>query len=362
MSDDFAVLDFALVALPPRAVVRALADSQDGSPASAPPPRTGWLSRLFGRSPAPEAPARPRQALQPPGTLPEGVIVRQESDDMGFSEADHPMRISAPVGREGLTLIELREPADHQASLRLLALSLMLETRHPGTELLGFRLTGARHPGGEYAFTVYRDRHVARRLATWSPEGLGEDAPWEVTDTGTPHPAEAVLEPGPAPADRLTPAMLASLLEELGVDPDAFLEDRSGYTEVLEISSRPGGIPLHRLTPAQIDAALAARAPAPEPAPAIEMPPDMQPEHPAAPDTAASWEDEVTALLLDAVTDALPEPEQVPWLDALTDELEAGETEAAMARACDLLARGTRPQAVRDAAARRLATLLGVSA
>ncbi|MBS8228128.1 hypothetical protein, partial [Vannielia litorea] len=80
----------------------------------------------------------------------------------------------------------------------------------------------------------------------------------------------------------------------------------------------------------------------------------------APPVSPVSREDEVTQLLVSAVADALPEDEQVPWLDALTADLESGRTDAALARARDLLARGSRPEPVRAAAAARLAQLFGL--
>lgn len=337
MSDDFAVLDFALVNAAPRAVALAAAAAPlppAGRPAAPAPAGGGLLGRLFGRASSPAAPLpRPGPALlaQPPGTLPGGVLVREVFEDLGFGGQDRELRLSAPVGLAGLTLVELRERVDGGPSPRLKALSAAL----PGAEILAFRLTGGRHPGAEHAFCVYRDGVVQRRIAKISRFGTGEDADWSETASGTPHGIE-----GDDPPRGMTPARQAALLERLGIDADHLLENRDGFSEVIELSTRPGGTPPRELHK---------EVPAPVAAPTADPPLD-----------AAAWEEEVTQLLLAAVSDALPESEQVAWLDELTADLDAGELRAALARARDLLARGSRPAATREDAAARLATLFGV--
>ncbi|SIN93339.1 hypothetical protein [Vannielia litorea] len=326
MAEDFAVLDFALVAAAPRAVAVALAAAEAGAPQA--PPRTGGvLGRLFGRKPAPspEAPL----LVQPAGTLPRGVLAREMLDDMGFGGADREIRLSAPVGNAGYTLIEWRERTDGGPSPRLVALSRAL----PAEEILAFRLTGGQHPGGEYGFAVYRGGQVVRRLGIHRADA-GSD--WEPTQSGTAHAleAEAPLDPSD-PGALMTPARQAGILAALGIDADRLLVDRDGHETVLELSTRPGGTAPEALA---------------------EAPPE--PEEDTA-DAALAWEDEVTGLLVTAVTDALPEDEQVPWLDAMTADLEAGRTEAALDRARALLDKGSRPAPVRAAAAARLAVLFG---
>ncbi|MDF1873224.1 MAG: hypothetical protein P1U55_11300, partial [Vannielia sp.] len=249
---------------------------------------------------------------------------------------------------------EFREREDGGASPRLLQLSEAL----PGVEILGFRLSGARHPGAEFGFSVYRNGKAVRRLGTRSVQGLSDDADWQVTDSGVPHRSEARLRPGPAFADRLTPAMQAQLLEALGVDPDAFLEDRSAYTEVIELSTRPVAPEAPAPTPGTTPA-----APTPEekaethPAPAADQKAEPEPKQPAGLPTGAAWEEEVTSLLIDAVNDALPTEAQVSWLDALTTQLNAGDIDAALASAAALITNGDRPEATKQAAISRLTAL-----
>ncbi|MFY0632535.1 MAG: hypothetical protein JXQ91_01885 [Vannielia sp.] len=335
MTEDFAVLDFALVGAAPLAVARALATAEaQGRPEEGPAP--GLLSRLLGRGRKPTATAQPPLLAQPPGTLTGGVLAREMLDDMGFGGTDHEARLSAPLGDDGLTLIEFRERTDGAPSPRLTALSQAL----PGVEILGFRLTGTTHPGGEFGFAVYLGGTVVRVLRAHCPSEADD---WQHTDTGPAHPLEAQAPPeSPAPADLISPARQAAILAALGIDADQLLVDRSAHSQVIELSTRPGG-----RNPADLA----------DPQPAPEAPPAPDPTGPE----ALSWEDEVTSLLVTAVTDALPEDDQVPWLDAMTEDLEAGETRAALDRARDLLARGHRPAEEREAAADRLAILFGLA-
>ncbi|QDC09515.1 hypothetical protein FHY55_09775 [Oceanicola sp. D3] len=329
MAEDFAVLDFALVDAPPREVARAMAKCEPAgdAPEAA---STGLLGRLFGGRRNKAAPEPAALLIQPHGTLPQGVLAREMLDDMGFGGTDHEARLSAPVGTDGLTLIELRERTDGAPSPRLLALSRALGK----AEVLAFRLSGGRHSGGEFAFTVYSGGSVTRRLQVYRTSG---EAEWQPSQSGAAHPLEAKAQPeSDAPGDLIPPSRQAALLAQLGIDADELLVNRNAYAEVLELSTRPGGTPTANL-------------------------PEQTPASPEA-DTQdrGSWEDEVTQLLVDAVGDALPEHEQVPWLDALTADLEAGHTRAALERARELLARGNRPEALRRAAAQRLAQLFGL--
>ncbi len=328
MAEDFAVLDFALVAMAPREVACALARAE-AAPARAGARSGGLLGRLIGRGKAAASGSAMPLLVQPRGTLPRGVLAREMLDDMGFGGTDHEARLSAPVGREGLTLVELRERTDGAPSPRLAALSRALGE----VDVLAFRLSGGRHPAGEFAFVVFRNGAVTRSLRI---RRSSEGADWQAETTGSPHPLEAEAPPETTrPGALIPPSRQAALLERMGIDADQLLVDRSAHARVLELSTRPGGTP-----------------------------PDALPEpHPAAAETPAedtAWEDEVTQLLVSAVTDALAEEDQVPWLDAMTADLEAGRTEAAFDRARALLARGTRPQAIRAADTTRLARLFGV--
>jgi hypothetical protein len=74
-----------------------------------------------------------------------------------------------------------------------------------------------------------------------------------------------------------------------------------------------------------------------------------------------AWEAEVTQILVTAVAHALPEAEQVPWLTALTQKLEAGAVEEALEEARALIAQGDRPRAARAADAARLDALFGLT-
>ena len=70
-----------------------------------------------------------------------------------------------------------------------------------------------------------------------------------------------------------------------------------------------------------------------------------------------SWEEEVMALLVDAVEHALPEADQVPWLDELTARLNEGDVCEALAEAQVLIAHSDRPTNERLRMAARLAAL-----
>ena len=400
MDEDFAAVDFALVAAPPDRVVMALGQvhrlQARGAPAAA-GRRTGLVSRLFGR----DAPGPAPLLIQPEGHLPPPPLARLLSDELGFGAGETPFRVTAPLGSRAMTLIEFRE-ADDEVSPVCTALSAEL----PGTEIYRFRLSGARHPGSDTAFHVYQDGRAVRRTASISAAGTAPEAPWRVIDTGIPHGLEADSLPHARARawEIMTPARQGAILAALGIEPDTLFDPAPGRVSV-DLSSAPGGQPLSAAarrfrapSPAPEPAAHPADAPAEPSAPGSEMQgagahgagahgagahgdgaygpdtaepaparaqspvsePRPAPDGPSVPDGDGAWEAEVTELLVDAVAHALPEAEQVPWLTALTSKLEQGEVETALAEARALIARGDRPEAERAAAAARLDALFGM--
>jgi hypothetical protein len=254
MREDFALVDFALVAAAPERVVQALgqvhalqaragaaeatARGQPGTTGA----RTGLLSRLLrrgaggaggGAAPAP-------LLLQPEGHLPPPPLARLMLDGLGFGAGATPFRITAPVGEAELALVEFRE-ADAEHSPVCAALSAEL----PGIEVFRFRLSGARHPGAETAFHVYLDGHAVRRTASISSEGTAPEAPWRVVDTGIPHPVEADSLPHARARawEVMTPARQGAILASMGVEPDTLFDPLPGRVAVV-LSPAEGGRPL----------------------------------------------------------------------------------------------------------------------
>jgi len=393
-SDDFALIDFAILAAPPERVVTALAQAHRIRAAPAGPPAAGAgsapgpVARLFRRAPRPAAP--PPLRLQPRADAPDAGPLRQADLDAPSRAGDDAVfRVSAPVGTAGRVMVEFREGADAVSPL-CAALSAEL----PGVEVFRFRLSGARHPGSDTAFHVYLDGRAVRRVASFSPEGVVPEAPWRVVDVGMPHAVEADSLPGARARawDVVTPPRLAAILAALDIDADRLFAPDPARRAVL-LSPDPGGRPLAeaaarfaagpglRQPPALVAAAEAAQPTAP--APRLPPPPAAAQTHPPAPPqtptrppppppdagsprdadptAAAAWEDEVTALLVAAASHGLPEAEQVPWLTRLAARMEAGEIDAALAEARHVLARGDRPDAERAADIARLDALFGAA-
>jgi hypothetical protein len=400
MTDDFALVDFAIVHAPPADVAQALAraagaQARPGGGAGGGGRRPGLIGRLFG-SRGGGAPAE-GLAIHPAGHLPPAPLARLMPDDLGFAAGQTPFRVTAPIGPEGLTLVEYRE-GDGATSPIAAALSKAL----PGVDVFYFRLSGLRHPGSETVFHIYRDGLAQRRAASVCAEGVASEAEWEVVDTGLPHLVEADnLPPARARAwDVMTPERQGAILMAMGIDPDTlFAPDPDRIS--LELSAEPGGRAVQEAariveraraeraraltteTEARRSAEEAAREQqSPDAAPALAAAAtraatgvvsgpataqDLPPPALASDDTGTGeperderWETEVTRLLVTAVAYALPEAEQVPWLTRLTARLEAGEVEAALAEAQDLIERGDRPAEERRADAERLDALFGV--
>jgi hypothetical protein len=402
MSDDFTLIDFALCAAPPARVCQALGQAHALRAAraqAAPGARRGLLSRLLGRGGA----GRPAPLLlQQPGHLPAPPLMRFMPDDLGFGAGETPARLTAPVGEAALTLLEFRE-TDGETSPLCEALSGEL----PGAEIFYFRLSGARHPGAETAFHVYLDGRAVRRSASISPEGTTPEAEWRVVDTGIPHAVEADSLPHARARawEIMTPERQGAILGAMGVEADLLFDPAArpppGGQIVVELSAEPGGRPLSdavahlsrdparegrdgRAAPAGPAAPGPSGAPAPASAGAPPAPeaaeaashaagpaagPDVSQGGAPGPEAGAGapqpgdpegWEAEVTRLLVAAVSHALPEEQQVPWLTRLTRKLETGEVESALAEARALIARGDRPKAEREADAARLDALFGV--
>ena len=360
MTEDFAVLDFALVDVPALAVVEALQRARQGGYTSADvdmpeeKENTGLLSRLFGgRSDSTEMPRIdvPPYRVQPSDSLPAGPITRLVQGDMGFGSDQDPIRVSAPVGPRKLTLIEFRNHAAEQPAPLLRSLSASL----PATEIYAFRYTGERHSGAEYAFAMYEDDDMVRMRSSISAQGNDEDADWRGIDQGN----TTALEKHAGlprvnlafPQKVLTPDMQYALLQALEVEPDTLFDPDVPYEVQMILAVSETGQSVEEA----LENALKAKDHQPtiirsEPAPA-------GPFDEIEPDIPDDWEGEITGLLVDAVEDALPPEEHVPWLNQLTAQLERGDIEGAMIKAQSLIHRGNRPEAVRNAAADRLTTL-----
>ncbi|WP_116131982.1 hypothetical protein [Tropicimonas sp. IMCC34043] len=409
MSDDFVLIDFAVAARPPIHIVSAigrlrLAEARAARDrARAKAAGAGFLSRLF-RSGGTGTPGLAELMIQPDGTLPPAPLSRPTmappADDAGGGGA---LRLTAPVGSAGMTLIEFLS-GDGETSGFCERLSQQLG----GDEIFYFRHSGNSHPGAFFAFHVYRNGRATRRAASISAAGTAPEADWIGIDAGMPHPVEVDSLPPPGIPDFevMTPMRQGSILEALGIDPEALFEPPSGDMMVLELSTDPGGAPLseaemilsHRLRRprpplrALQGGAVKPEAPqdvTPEP-PGVTAPPpeasDLAAPAPAAPPPAPSaatanrrtpdqrdlsrppweqqtpapsWEEEVTSILVAAVEAALPPEEQVAWLDMLTAHLEAGRLDEALEEATAVISAGHRSDIVRASAARRLAELFG---
>lgn len=384
MTEDFALIDFALAACSPGELAEAIgraqiartrAEANRRKPAAA---GKGFLSRLFGRDPAGKAGSMPGAFLlvQPTGSI-DGLIVRHYLADRQEAGPESPVRLSAPIGESGMSLIEYRD-TDTQPSVFLKDLSREL----PGIEVFGFRHSGSRHPGAHYGFHVYLDGHMTRQVVSSCLEGTAPEADWQGIDSGMPHPAEtdSLPAPGTPKSEIVTPIRLASILETLGVSPETLFDDPAPDRTVLELTFDPGGLPLedaagiaaHRrpgppvLTAVSGGAEGAASLPGAAPVAPSVPPPPTPPSNSAAPPLpwdaqtpSPSWEEEVTKLLLEAVEAALPEDEQILWLESLTRKLESGDVQNALTEAREMIDRGNRPEEIRRSAATRLAELFG---
>lgn len=377
MTEDFALIDFALSARPPAEVAEAIGRVR-AEQAPEEPPRRGFLSRILSGLRRGEAGGKrpPGLTLHPANTLADWPLTRVVLADGMPAAANTPFRISGPIGMAGLTLIEFRED-DQESSPLCEALSAEL----PGDELFYFRHSGSRHPGAHFAFHVYRDGRATRRAASVSADGIMAEAAWKGLDSGMPHPLEtdSLPAPGTPNSEVMTPVRQAIILEALGVDPEAlFAAGEEPGMVVLELSTEPGGRPLWEAA-AFVEDQL--RGPG-DPAPAKFAPGDGPEEesfrpdlgdadraaraptqsaarHAEESDAPASWEEEVTALLVSAVETSLPADEQVAWLDQLTSQLLGGDVDGALEEARRMIGTGTRSPAEKQADIARLAQLFG---
>ncbi|RYH12137.1 hypothetical protein [Tropicimonas sp. IMCC6043] len=365
MTEDFALIDFALVARPPadlaEAIGRSRASLSAGESAPDAPRRGGLIGRLFGRGKDGGRDAR-RNALrlQPAGTLPEPPLARTLLADQSGCGAASPVRLSGPLGVAGLTLIEFRE-ADASTSRFCEALSAALG----GDEIFYFRHSGSLHPGAHFAFHVYRDGRATRRAESVSMNGTAPEADWHATDSGMTHPLEtdAMSPPGTPKSDIMTPVRQAIIIEALGIDPEMLFEQGEGFEAVvLELSDDPAGLPLSEVRSVIAEQKRAgAPRPVAQPGEPFEAPAAVVETEPEL-DTSGfdpSWEEEVTGLLVAAVEAALPPEEQVAWLDALTEQLLGGDIDGALEEAQRVIDVGHRSDAVKRAAVRRLTELFG---
>ncbi|MFV0333408.1 MAG: hypothetical protein ACK5JR_04980 [Tropicimonas sp.] len=392
MTEDFALIDFALSARTPAELAEAI-----GRLCNVVPPagnatkfsfgRKELISRLFGRKSA-RQPQGPTSGLRlhPHGTLIDMPLMRVDLAEAAGTGLASPVRLSGPLGEAGLTLIELCDD-DGETSAFFEKLSGIL----PGDEIFYFRHSGSRHPGAHYAFHIYRDGRVTRRAVSSSFEGTAPEAPWFGLDTGMPHPLEtdSLPKPGTPSYDIMTPMRQGSILEALGMDPETiFVPSEDPMVAVLELCDEPGGRPvsdaravvqelrrrailLEEAEEEEVDAGAGpdidpgpglgpenaediAPPPAPEPDPAPPQRPPWE-EQVAAP----SWEEEVTALLVGLVEAALPPEEQVEWLDRLTAQLIGGDIDGALEEAGRMIAAGNRSEAEKEAVITRLARFFG---
>lgn len=387
MDDDFALIDFALVAKDPATVALAIgAATRPAEDEAEPAERRGVFVRLLPRGGAAPGDQAPPLLIQPRSSLPPTPIVRPVLDDLGLAQTERLMRVSGPIQGTALTLIEFR--ADDSGRSDLCAgLSLVLRD----TEIFYFRLSGARHPGAHYAFHVYQNGLASRRTAAVSEAGDHASTPWDCVDAGIFHPLETMGLPTGRNADApvISPDRQSMILDGLGLDADTLFADLDARQTVLVLSPAEGGQPLTEahshggvrlrgpatfvpgLTETPSDLAQAGLGGFSDDGPgqdAIRPPPsaaadvtqiDLFPEKPAwtAPPPAPSWDDEVMALLVDVVEHALPPSEQVPWLDQLTERLNGGEICEALAEAQVLIAYSDRSIPERLRLAARLANL-----
>jgi hypothetical protein len=391
MDENFALLDFALVAAPVTKVAQAAAGIPGAAPSSGTSePRLGVLQRFMGRTPRVEENRTPAPWLLHPA----GLLGAQPLTLHNLTRAAETtpalcacVRISGPVGETDLTLIEFHDPQD---ATKPFAQRLSLQL--PGHDVFSFRYSGVRHTGSDFGFMICREGRILRRAASMCPATLApatmRRAQWSAIDTGRPHPVENGTLPAPSSAksDIMTPERQGSILQAMGLDPEALFSDPTLREQSLVLSTQAGGLPVSeaesfgrrrsvtKAKPANRDTMMpppssvpfAPEKPASSPQPDRPQPDRPQPDRMSAPlpdpqtppalDTSL-WEAEVTQLLLDAVAAGLAPSEHVPWLLALTQELEAGDIQAALSRATDLIAVGDRPPSVRKAEVARLHTL-----
>lgn len=413
MTEDFAVLDFAVVHATPERVARAI-DAAWADAAAEPAPErnptdtaktTGLLGRLMSRKGGfGKSLQIKRLSLHPNSLVPHPPYARSTLRVPKMVES--AIRLSAPAAPPAgkVTLIELFEDLEKEARL-CKELSRFL----PGEEIFFFRYSGSLHPGAHFAFHVYKDGRALRRAASESLAGDHGEAPWNAVDSGIPHPAEADSLPAPeAPAAQImTPERQGAILAALGIDAESLFSDLADRTDVLVLSTEPGGAPLSELVertkadlrvppafeeaaeakvppvpeaepepqpdpepdPDPQDAAPAAPEPVPEPEPIPAAEPAPEPDAPALPplsplaadaplpETPEAWEQEVTSLLLACVEAALPEADRVKWLQSFTAQLETGDIDGALQHASDLIAHVDRPVEDRERTAARLQAL-----
>ncbi len=391
MTNDFTLVDFALMGVRPAKVAHALGDLAQGTEPSGkaqPKGRPGvWAraSRLFAPRAAASGAARVLR-VQPPGHLPPPPLARFMPDDLGYGAGETPFRITAPIGAADLTLIEFRE-GDGDVSV----IAQSLARAFPGERVYYFRLSGTQHPGSDTAFHIYLDGRATRRAASISANGTNPEADWRVVDSGMPDTLEADSLPpiGARAWDVMTPERQGRILEAMGVEPDALFTPDLERTSV-ELSTAPGGLELHevwqifsaptptttREQPVEPDRPAAEAAPVPasvsqhadrdtdavetEAAGALSRPSAEGPDTDIPQDL--NWDTEVTSILVTAVAHALPEDEQIPWLTHLTSQLEAGDVKTALSEARTLIEMGDRPAEERARDAQRLSELFGVDA
>jgi hypothetical protein len=389
MDENFALLDFALVAAPVTTVAQAAAGIPCLVPSSGTgEPRLGVLQRFMGRPPRVEDNSPPAPWLLHPAAL-LGAQPLTLHDLTRAAETTPALcacvRISGPVGETDLTLIEFHDPQDTPKPF-----AQRLSTQLPGHDVFSFRYSGVRHTGADFGFMICREGRILRRAASMCPAtsapATGRRPQWNAIDTGRPHPVENGTLPAPSSAksDIMTPERQGSILQAMGLDPEALFSDPTLRDQSLVLSTQAGGLPVSQaqsfgrrrnvpeakpenrdtMMPPPNSVPFVPEKPASIPQPDRMQAPDAAsksaplPDPPAlpAPDTSL-WEAEVTQLLLDAVAAGLPSSEHVPWLLALTQELEAGDIQAALSRATDLIAVGDRPPSVRKAEVARLHTL-----
>ncbi|SDJ41406.1 hypothetical protein [Aliiruegeria lutimaris] len=368
MTEDFALIDFALTARAPAEVAEAIGQvraARPATPAPEAPARRGILSRLLGRGGTARnaSSGGPKLRIQPADTLAPPPLARIVLADMGFASNGGPVRLTGPLGAAGLTLIEFRE-GDGDTSGFCEALSKALK----GDEIFYFRHSGSRHPGAHFAFHVYQDGRVTRRAVSVSKDGAIPEARWDGADSGMPHPLEtdSLPAPGTANSEIMTPVRQSIILEALGLDPEyLFAEAQEPGLVTLELSEDAGGRPLsevnaivreqlHPASPELEDDEAQAELPLDQPAGDTETShaPSEEPQEP-------NWEEEVTGLLVEAVEAALPADQQVAWLDQLTERLVGGDIDGALAEAHRMIRAGDRSEQDKVAAAIRLAELFG---
>ncbi len=367
MTEDFALIDFALSARSPAEIAEALGRvrASQARPREDQPPTPeangGFLSRLLRRGGPKRKKASPVAPLliQPTGTLGPPPLTRLLLADMGYGASDSPVRLTAPLGVAGLTLIEFR---DGDTGVSSLCEGLSEQLR--GDEVFYFRHSGSRHPGAHFAFHVYQDGRLTRRAESSCAEGTAPEAPWDGIDSGMPHPLEAdsLPAPGTPNSEIMTPVRQAIILESLGIDPDTIFDgggESSAALVILELSSAAGGLPLSDAR-AEVERARQKTAQAPVPINAPETPHGVPINDTLAqPEAPSTWEEEVTALLVSAVESALPPDEQVAWLDGLTGMLVSGDIDAALQEAGAMILAGNRSAAEKEAALHRLGHLFG---